>query len=39
MLMPLPEAIIAVWVPFAALLTQPVWRSLSRKMSLFQSVF
>jgi hypothetical protein len=26
MLMPLPEAIIAVWVPFAALFTQPVWR-------------
>jgi hypothetical protein len=26
MLMPLPEAIIAVWAPFAALFTQPVWR-------------
>ncbi len=25
MMMPLPEAIIAVWVPFAALFTQPVW--------------
>jgi hypothetical protein len=25
MLMPLPEAIIAVWAPFAALFTQPVW--------------
>jgi hypothetical protein len=25
MLMPLPEAMIAVWAPFAALFTQPVW--------------
>jgi len=25
MLMPLPETIIAVWAPFAALFTQPVW--------------
>ena len=25
MMMPLPEAIIAVWGPFAALFTQPVW--------------
>ena len=25
MLMPLPEAILAVWAPFAALFTQPVW--------------
>lgn len=26
MTMPLPEAIIAVWAPFAALFTQPMWR-------------
>ncbi len=26
MLMPLPETMIAVWAPFAALFTQPVWR-------------
>lgn len=26
MMMPLPEAIIAIWAPFAALFTQPVWR-------------
>jgi len=25
MMMPLPEAIIAIWAPFAALFTQPVW--------------
>ncbi len=25
MMMPLPETIIAVWAPFAALFTQPVW--------------
>ena len=25
MMMPLPEAIIAIWTPFAALFTQPVW--------------
>ena len=25
MLMPLPETMIAVWAPFAALFTQPVW--------------
>ncbi|HYQ93064.1 MAG TPA: transposase [Candidatus Competibacteraceae bacterium] len=25
MMMPLPEAIIALWTPFAALFTQPVW--------------
>ena len=25
MMMPLPEAMIAVWAPFAALFTQPVW--------------
>src|SRR5512144_2530268 len=25
MTMPLPEAIIAIWAPFAALFTQPVW--------------
>ena len=24
-MMPLPEAIIAIWAPFAALFTQPVW--------------
>jgi hypothetical protein len=26
MVMPLPAAIIAIWAPFAALFTQPVWR-------------
>lgn len=26
MMMPLPEAMIAIWAPFAALFTQPVWR-------------
>ena len=25
MLLPLPEAIITIWAPFAALFTQPVW--------------
>lgn len=25
MTMPLPEAMIAIWAPFAALFTQPVW--------------
>ena len=25
MMMPLPEAIIAIWAPFAVLFTQPVW--------------
>ncbi len=25
MMMPLPEAIIAIWAPFAALFTQPIW--------------
>ena len=26
MMMPLPEAMIAIWAPFAALFTPPVWR-------------
>jgi hypothetical protein len=25
MMMPLPEAMIAIWAPFAVLFTQPVW--------------